>query len=316
MSDITTHDLDSTEAREYIDTRGTNIGTLINEIADLLPVPTELPLHITEDDIERGLALYALPSIVNGAQAWTVERVDLTKERARLESLQEGPPRINQTVELEDVTSFNTYVSKYVQRGTKVYASSATSTIVAVIDDHCASPDSPYPDQKHVITPQWRQHRAKLTLLKTPAFELWSSINGKLFTQTDFCDKIEDGLGSITSPDGTDLFEMLQGFRVTAKAEYHARVNVQSGKATFSYTSEETTKVGKGEVSAPYRITLLTALYRGSDPVTFTARLRWRVSETGLQLGIVIDNLAELQLAAFRAEVDKVEADCILNGTP
>ena len=79
-------------------------------------------------------------------------------------------------------------------------------------------------------------------------------------------------------------------------------------------------RAGKsGDMEIPTRITLALAPFEGGEPYKVTARLRYRLNNGTLTLGVVLDQLDDVLRGAFGDIVEKVEQATnlnVLHGTP
>lgn len=141
------------------------------------------------------------------------------------------------------------------------------------------------------MDPAWRDHRAVLALQKTPEWEHWAKLDGKLVDQQAFAEHIEDGLEEIREPDSATMLEIAQSFFATTTADFRSAARLSNGQVKYQYDEDvKASAGGKGELEVPQQFTLAIAPFVGEVPYSVTARLRYRLVSGDLKIGYKLDH--------------------------
>lgn len=218
------------------------------------------------------------------------------------------PPRKAGTTTVRDATSFLAYWTKHHDDDSEVYADADRLTITAVLDAHTAD------------GARWSGHRLGLSLRETDAWKQWLARDGKLMDQETFAEFIEDHLPELLQPPAADMLEIAQSFQANTKVDFQSATRLSSGQRKFQYVETGTTKAGqKGELEVPEQFVVGVVPFEGSTGYKLTARLRHRITPSGLQLGYKLERPDEVRKTAF-ADVLKAIGEQIdtpvMNGTP
>lgn len=212
------------------------------------------------------------------------------------------PKRTKGNVYLHEGNALAAYVNRFFATG--IFADAPKATITAV----CNGPTEDGPG--------WGDHRAVLALQHTPEWKLWSCKSGTLGDQVRLAELFEDRIMDIVDPDGATMLELAQSFHASSSARFKSGVRLASGERQFVYEETVEARAGrKGDLTVPERFTLSLAPFVGEEPVTLTARLRFRVNGGDLQIGFVIDRLADVLRDAFTNAVERIEGE-LTTGTP
>lgn len=216
-----------------------------------------------------------------------------------LEKFQNNPRRKTGSVKFYDAESFSAYVNLHKGDATQLYRNDIAvdmPTITAFLNDH--SSDSA----------GWQDHTATLLMERTKAWKAWRAINRKLLDQSDFAEHIEEHIEDIAEPSGALMLEIAQSFQAKTNVEFRSGTRLQDGQQQLTYNQETTASAGsQGEMVIPTHITLGIAPFEGSDAFRLEARLRYRISDGSLKLGIILNKADEMVRAAFQDVTAKVE---------
>lgn len=224
-----------------------------------------------------------------------VRRHDESIQIEDLEHLLSRPRSQSGLAALHDPTSFAAYVTRlHDVDETTVWADDRTRRVVAVLNDHDPG-----------IIAGWRDHRVQLDLRVDPDWAAWTAADGKLMNQMLFGEFLEDHLGSIVDPPAAELMDVAMTLVAKRNLAFESSARLQSGDVGFVYREETTAKAGsKGQLEIPQHFRIRVAPFVGSDPVDVAARLRYRISGEGLQLGYRLDRPDLRELEAFGFVVD------------
>ena len=218
------------------------------------------------------------------------------------------PPRKSGTTTVRDAASFLAYWTKHSDEHSEVYADADRLAVTGVLDAH-TNDDA-----------RWNDHRLRLELRKTDAWSQWLALDGKLMTQEQFAEFIEDHLPELLEPKSADMLEIAQSIQGAVKAEFHSGTRLSSGERKLSYSETVTAKAGqKGELVIPETFVVGLVPFEGSEGYKLTARLRYRINGGPLQLGYKLERPADVLRTAFADVVKAVGEEVgvpILNGTP
>lgn len=256
-------------------------------------------IHSTEELTAAALAAEPLgdqyPDVIRTVipDGWTQDITDL-------EEYAETPRRKRGIVALQTTESLARYINDQRTPGTIVYANPTSLQIVAVLDDHV-------PSRTDADAPGHRDHRATLTLQRTPGCKRWFDAHGKYLDQEAFAQMVEDGLTEIARPSGAELLELATTIQSTMTAEFRSSIRLPTGQTQISYVENGTTKAGAtGQMEIPETITLVIEPFFGAQPIQIEARLRFRIRAGQLVLGVWLIRGEEELRAAFQTEIDRL----------
>lgn len=261
-------------------------------VADLATAAAARPIPISE----HAGGILAVP---DGAGSLKV--VDLEKYA-------EEPDRPRGAATVHDTASFIALLRRYGERGdlpTLVYAERTQNRLTAVLNDY-----------------GWGDYRITLNLRTDEEWTAWSGRSGKLSTQADLAEFLEQHGSAITSPPAADIVELTLSFAATRSVEFESGTRTASGETTLVYRETVEAKAGRaGRLTIPDRFSLALPVYDGAVPIAVTALLRYRIDERTLRIGYVLHRLPDIYRAAFAAEVDTLQealtdAVLIVNGPP
>jgi uncharacterized protein YfdQ (DUF2303 family) len=223
------------------------------------------------------------------------ERVEVTD----LEGHLPAPlwPRGNATV--HDPTHFADYVVRLNWPGhTTVWAQPDKGRVTAVFDDH-ADAD----------TAGWRRHTAALVLQPDPDWQQWIARHDSLGGQARFAEHLEGLAHTVIDPDPATMLEIATTFDAKRSVNFRSGIRTDNGDVQLRY--EETTKAAAGQagqMEIPAAFTIAVSPYVGLEPVTVSARLRWRITEGELGIGYALlrpDRAVREAMTALVAQISE-----------
>jgi uncharacterized protein YfdQ (DUF2303 family) len=206
------------------------------------------------------------------------------------------PDHIAQTVCLETAASLSDYLTRFKSPQTTLFANISANSIVGVIDYHAPG------------SADLAKHIAKLTLPYSTEWALWSGIDGKLNSQLDFARFLEENAQDVRAPDTADLLECVRDMQAVEKADFRARVRPESDNVDFDFSQSTDAGTRNGTLEVPKRLTLSFPVFFGGEPITLEARLRWRKTQDGLQLGVMILRKEQVRQEEFQRVVSQISA--------
>ena len=129
-----------------------------------------------------------------------------------------------------------------------------------------------------------------------------------MMDQVDFAEFIEDHLSSIGEPDGAALLEICQTLQARTGVQFKQQSILANGQRTFAWEEDTLARAGqKGDMKIPGELTLVLRPFQGAAQAAVTARFRFRIQPTGLQLGIRLVERERILEDAFNVIVDGVQ---------
>jgi len=154
----------------------------------------------------------------------------------------------------------------------------------------------------------WGDLRISLAFRKTPQWEKWQKIDGKLLSQEEFAEFIEENLTDIQVPAGAEMLEIAQFLEVNRDLRFKSGLRLQSGAVEFERVETDNVSVGKSKIAVPDMIKLGLKPFMGLDSFIIDARFRWRLSGGRLTLGIKLMRVETLMEQIVADVVGKIDA--------
>lgn len=159
------------------------------------------------------------------------------------------------------------------------------------------------------LNPGHNEHLLVLNPLIDDDWKAWTFNDGVLMDQEDFADFIEDQALNITSPDAATMLEIATSMQVNTSVEFEQGHRQQDGQVRFAFREASTTKAGaNGDIEIPQTIRIGVAPFKGGARYEVEARLRWRIRNKQLAIGVKLVRPELVRDAAFAAIVEQVEA--------
>lgn len=225
--------------------------------------------------------------------------------RDRIEAQQPTPDRKTGQHTVSDVDSLIGYLAKHGLTQTELWGAPDAGTIRAVINAHDVA-DTELGQDSHGL-PGWGDHTTTLQLRHTPDWKDWLQRDGRLMTQTDFAEFIEDHLPNFVTPSGADMLELAQTFQATTRVDFDSSQRLKSGETQVTYKEDTNATAGKkGSIAIPDTFTIGLQVYERGDAYRVDARFRYRLNGGQLALGYKLTRPRDVLLAAFDDVVGKV----------
>jgi uncharacterized protein YfdQ (DUF2303 family) len=133
---------------------------------------------------------------------------------------------------------------------------------------------------------RWREDRVYLDLKTSPEWDAGNAANGKLLSQDQFADFIEDQLSTIAAPEGAVLLEIVQSMQGYKSVNWKSADWLANGQRQFAWEEAIEAKAGRtGKLEIPAQFTLALRPFMGSEPFAVTANLRYRINNGNLAIG-------------------------------
>lgn len=131
----------------------------------------------------------------------------------------------------------------------------------------------------------WGDDKAAYELDRTPEWNVWTKMGGKVMSQAEFCEFAEDNLKDIVQPSGADMLQMVSDFRQRTQVEYGSSYRTSDGQQSLTY--QETKTGANKEMALPAEMLLHLPVIRGAESITtyeVKARLYVRVDKESHKL--------------------------------
>lgn len=219
------------------------------------------------------------------------------------------PRRVIGTISLHTPDSLVGYVVEHNGDGqATVYADMPRLRLTAVLnDDHDGGPD-------------WRDHRAVVDLRPTPEWEAWTKSDGRLMTQEDFSEFLEQHAHEVISPDAATMIEVARTFEAKRDVQFRRAISPQSGAVEVQYDETIDGRAGRGSITVPDEFTIVASPFYGAEPLQVRARFRYRLRDGHLGVGYSLLHVDRLMDDTFNdlvaRLVDELEVVPVLRGEP
>lgn len=251
-----------------------------------------------QSEAETGARLASLataPTTLDDTLAYPVAR-ELDGTVVSLESHLPRPVRIREKASLTSVSSLIDYCNLHKNASSILLADQDTNWFGAVIDYHDDRANN-------------KDHRASLTLEQTTGLKNWIGQHKKPMNQEQFGIFLEENAGDIVDPAAATMIQVATSLRAIKSVDFESKVALDNGAFTFAYKEEIKGSYQDGKAEVPASFFLGIVPYRGmSDAYKIEAKLRYRISQSGLQLWYAIPDLERLLEKAFE-EVKGVLAE-------
>ena len=206
------------------------------------------------------------------------------------------PRRKRGTAAVHDAASFVAYIGKHELDETEVWADVQRAQIVGVINAHGDT------------SAGWGDHRVTYSVKHTPAWQAWAASDGKLLSQSDFAELIENRSVDIIRPSAADMLELAQTFQATIGVNFESSKQLSSGERVLEYRETVEAKAGrKGTLEIPKDFELGLIPFEGADPFKVTARFRYRITDGALRVGYRLNRPEDVVREAFESVVKQIE---------
>lgn len=245
----------------------------------------------------RGVAPVPVPGL-EGLAIYLPNADDGDGEVFDLERFQEQPRRKSGHVVVFDAASFNQMLRDNADAGDAVIfvdRNPEEPRIVAVLNHHGRN------------GPGWGDLRVSIDFQPTPQWVKWKWIDGKLIGQTEFAEFVEDNIADIAEPSGATMLEIATHFQATRSTAFRSAQRLSSGQVQFQNVENLEARVGASEIAVPESFVLALAPMHGGPVYRVPTRLRYRLADGVLKLGIKLQRLEDLMRDVIEDVVQKIE---------
>lgn len=213
------------------------------------------------------------------------------------------------TVKPATIASFVRYVNDHKGAGTTIWLDRDVPQFEAVLDDHQATGGNGEAEEAFAVA-GWGEHRAVTVLKRTKDFLAWTTFDGKLMSQFDFADFLEQQAHNISDPAAADLLEVAQTLTGTRNASWKSAQRLADGNIAFRYEEDIQGRAGSaGDLDIPARFLLVVEVFEGTQPVNLQASFRWRLNDGRVTLGYRLISVDAAVRAILDDAVEQVEGE-------
>jgi uncharacterized protein YfdQ (DUF2303 family) len=214
------------------------------------------------------------------------------------------PRRARGTLTAQDLESFLALVNEFKDTHSRVFAKADPKApeLVAVLDHHeLVASDAPGRELLRDIRPRHCEHRVRYACPVSEEWKAWTASNGKLMSQADFADFLEDRIADVVLPDDVDaervkkLIETLQarlggpasvmtlsrGLEVNVGTKVKNIVTLASGEITAHFESEHRDAAGE-PIKTPNLFFIAIPVFFNGSRYHIAVRLRYRMEGSSL----------------------------------
>lgn len=153
-----------------------------------------------------------------------------------------------------------------------------------------------------------RKHTATLALKTSREWDEWAKVDGKLYSQTDFAQFVQDHISTIGEPSGALLVDICETLVGTTDVTWKSQQLDKNGQRQFVYEETVNGQAGaKHDLKIPTELVLVLRPFQGSEPVAVKARFRFRLSGGAVALGVKLVEPEHILEEAFAAIVEDVQ---------
>lgn len=226
-----------------------------------------------------------------------------------------APKIITQAVQLQTVSAMISYLNRFKNPDSLVFADISQNRVLGVIDYHTgSSTEATVPQAKHT------RHTAGLTIPYSLEWQTWGSQDGRLMSHVDFANFLEensmdivplgvlkDSRGEIVEDAPTTILELCRELQV--KGSYGASSDVRNGDYAKIEMQRGDDVSTKRDISLPVSIGLSIPVYFGEQSIYVNAFLRRKIDNGSLKLGYKLMRPEQARQDEFKRIVSEIEAD-------
>lgn len=259
----------------------------IEDIKALVEASFQKPVVI---DLPEGRTAVAYPRSGGG---YNLE--DVTSDHKAERFL---PKIANQHVVVQTAGSMATYLNRFKNSNTLLFADVNTNTIIGIIDYHeRAAGEEP-------VKAKLGLHSVTLKLPYSQEWQTWSANSGKLLSHVDFATFLEENAIDITVPKGSDLLALCRDLQVKSNMDFMTSVRMgDTTKIEYQKGDDVSTK---DNIELPVEIIISIPVYFGEAPVEVKCFLRRKINEGRLFLGYVMSRTENISRDEFHRVADVI----------
>lgn len=213
------------------------------------------------------------------------------------EDFLDRPIRRSERHEFRSIKSFIDYINSQKLPGTRIFASQDRLTFIGDIEHPATG----------VSFPSWHSHIPTLKLRNDPDWDRWNGVNGKMMSQTEFADFIDEMQFTVVSPDSAALIEMVEKMQVTGDKKFASSINRTTGSVELEWRDE--VKQTDGKLKLPTTLGICVAPFEAVAPIDMAVALRWRAGNGAFTFGVRLHRPDKILRAAWTKACETIEAE-------
>jgi hypothetical protein len=203
------------------------------------------------------------------------------------------PLFLTQQVSVDNVASLAEYV--------KLFSPAEAPTAVAFARITAREEEDPDDEIRVILDyhaaptqPSFNRHVVTMTLRTTARWDEWADIEGVYKNQLDFAQFIETHMYDIGAPNGAVLHEMVLKFEAMKAVAFKAHHRLEDGSVQLQYTEDVQGSAQDKAMKIPNTLALMLTPFAGMPPRQIEAKLRYRVTASGLTLAVFMPTMSEV----------------------
>lgn len=259
-----------------------------------------------DDDMKGiGKLLPHAPEVVEaGGTSFLVVRGDhhLEPLQSHFDDMLERPRRIVQTIDFISATSLAVYLDRFATVDTIIQIKPSEMKVIATVDYHTAKS----------AKAGRRDHKAVFSARLDPRYAAWANAHGKMVSQRDFMEFLEDRAFDVTRPTPAEIIECVMNFSSVRMKRVNSRQSLTDGAMSLMI---EDTEEKRADFHFFDKLDLLLPVFEGEGSQLVKVRLRYRNGDGAVLFGAIIHDRAMMERAAFdvaaKAIIDLAEKKSI-----
>lgn len=261
--------------------------------------------------LAAGAALAEAVKAGDGAVPYAIVPNDYSLES--LEQYLPAPTTIKQSLTAETVESFAAYFNDFKGPESRVFASQEQGIVKGSLDYHGApvtvaitGEGEPGSSMELEVQPSHCRHWIRYVPLKSIEWDRWTSADGKLVSQIDLAQFLEENLVDIVTPPGAEVLEVARELQAKRKVDFVSGQSLQDGGVRIEYVDETTEAKTKGGLDVPEFFKIGIPVYFDGPKYEVQVFLRWRIIDQKLKFMLQMHRRQLIEQDAFQDIVAKV----------
>lgn len=207
------------------------------------------------------------------------------------------PDAVKQAEEMVEPASFKDYLTQFKSPTAICRASLSANKIVAVLDYHGRAREG----DRDTATPGLGQHVVTLNCPFDVDYAKWRARFGKFLDQKAMLEFIEEMIHTIAMPPAADLLEAMGDIEIERVVRFKSARNDRNGNVSIGYEEKDGEQTRQGVFTLPESVDIVVPIFQGGNPVQLTAKLRIRMKDGDLSLGLAVPGIEVKEREAFRS---------------
>jgi hypothetical protein len=214
------------------------------------------------------------------------------------------PDGVKQAEEMVEPASFKDYLTQFKSSTAICRASLSANKIVAVLDYHGRAREG----DRDTATPGLGQHVVTLNCPFDVDYAKWRARFGKFLDQKAMLEFIEEMIHTIAMPPAADLLEAMGDIEIERVVRFKSARNDRNGNVSIGYEEKDGEQTRQGVFTLPESVDIVVPIFQGGNAVQLTAKLRIRMKDGNLSLGLAVPGIEVKEREAFRSIGEDVRA--------